>query len=118
MHTHYGTFLQFYDCAARNFVARSFGRKEIVMFVAPLLTLVWYQSVISLEVVGTFLRQRREHVSIMQMPPTKLRYSFGWIIEADKTENGRNPAGGANNVAGMIPRQDTLSSFEIDDSDD
>jgi len=76
MRAHYDTFLQLYDCGPENFVGRSFGRKWIVMLVARLFTLVWYQSVISLEVVGTFLRQRGERVSIMQMPSSKLRYSF------------------------------------------
>jgi len=108
MRAHYDTFYN-YTIADENFVGRSFGRKLIVMLVARLFTLVWYQSVISLEVVGTFLRQRRERVSIMQMPSSKLRYSFRDQAKADKMENGRDPVGGASNAAGMVPRQDTLS---------
>lgn len=43
------------------------------------LVMVWCQSVISLEVVRIFLRQRREHVSIMQVPLLKFHYgrNFG-----------------------------------------
>jgi len=61
-----------------------------------------------------FLRQRRERVSIMQMPSSKLRYSFRVDqAKADKMENGRDPVGGASNAAGMVPRQDTLSSLVL-----
>lgn len=59
----------------------AFDHKWIVMFALLFYSGLDYQSVISLEVVRTFLRQRRERVPIMQLPRSKLREASSGLLK-------------------------------------
>lgn len=122
MRTHYGTFLQFYDYAWKFHCA--FDHKWIVMFIALLFTLVWYQSVISSGgCEDVFAATKRTRTDNADASLEATRTSSG-LLTPIKWRTEEWLVGSAGHAADMVPRQDITciifprDGWVINDSDD